>query len=733
MKNDEANYEVWLGEYREFVSPFFEKKDIKDWETFSRNLKNPPTPAIKRIRCFFDEESRQCKEILNNWPEFNVNKKIIKLLKVKISSKKMDTINSLSESKFTKEELNTRLTGLKFNQKEVDIVLNVIEEYKRDIIINNLNGVIQKSDLYASEAFFGVNLNREGEDLRERFNGNQLKGRNRVRFNRRLLEGAFPGVIEEKFELNKGLLEKWRNGDREAKKEVHRYVYLEMLFRKTCDELLPITKVQDEHLDKTFSTLDRRVVSPLFLIQDITKWKRFLKHLQNILTPERKRLWDLLDKKSKNIINTWKAEKKIKIDDKEVIINGLNKIIQRFDFYTPSSFAQINMVNECKEFINKGLVNLNFDEIQWLNRRLLEASFPEVIKKKFEWSDIVGFLSFLKKVYDSKLKDQQKSDIRGEKPVSLSKGSNEDKPALEKILPDKNIQNQPEKFFVTIEVCKMQKVILEALGEEFYSLWKGLLNAIESELTKPRRKKALIKMIKSISVWADKGKKEIINSLLEDAKFKIDNKILSILKLKLNAESIKEIDNLKDKIYSTKKLIVLLIERNFLNNEVLFTLKHSLRKKSLFGNITPFCPGFNKKGFYNYLKSNGHKNPSTEKCRIQIRLELLNEVISVIIDILTNEIQERLSDNKYKAFREAFLKIAPYYDLSDEFLEKKSEILEENTGFEKKHIKNRLYIIRNLIDWNLEELVYDLPEDELNPEILKNYLKEKLKIELEKD
>ncbi|MCD4782299.1 MAG: tetratricopeptide repeat protein [Candidatus Eremiobacteraeota bacterium] len=121
--------------------------------------------------------------------------------------------------------------------------------------------------------------------------------------------------------------------------------------------------------------------SYLFGIYDITDWRDFVESLNLRETADKKRIWKFLDKKSKNTISSWKWEDVIEINSKEIIVNCLNKILEKKDFYNKKAFANIELGRDAGELLKKGIKNLSKQEIIKFNRLLFEAIYPVEIAR----------------------------------------------------------------------------------------------------------------------------------------------------------------------------------------------------------------------------------------------------------------------------------------------------------------------------------------------------------------
>lgn len=122
--------------------------------------------------------------------------------------------------------------------------------------------------------------------------------------------------------------------------------------------------------------------TPLLLEKDIVNIGLLLKSLKEDEDPSVKRVWDLLDAKTKKAVNKWKAGRSFKKTKRQSLINSLNKIISKPDFYNIDDFISIEISDEGKDLVEKGLDKLPLIELQMFNRQLMESIFPREIARR---------------------------------------------------------------------------------------------------------------------------------------------------------------------------------------------------------------------------------------------------------------------------------------------------------------------------------------------------------------
>jgi len=119
----------------------------------------------------------------------------------------------------------------------------------------------------------------------------------------------------------------------------------------------------------------------LLTTEDILDWKAVLNSLKDHGTLDEQRIWGFLDETTRNKILEWKPGTDLTVSFKKSIIDGLNKIIERKDFYDKKAFSDIKIGKEGTELIDKGINNLDKKQILRLNRLLFEAIYPIAIAR----------------------------------------------------------------------------------------------------------------------------------------------------------------------------------------------------------------------------------------------------------------------------------------------------------------------------------------------------------------
>lgn len=137
-------------------------------------------------------------------------------------------------------------------------------------------------------------------------------------------------------------------------------------------------------------------------------WKVFYESLKDHKTESWKRVWHLLPNDTKNVFESVKKGKKLDKEGVAKIIDGVNNIIQKQNLYEANAFKGVTLSPEAEGYIKKGASKLDEEEVQRLNRLLIEAissntitpSTKEIVKFQFTVNkDIKGFDFITKSPY----------------------------------------------------------------------------------------------------------------------------------------------------------------------------------------------------------------------------------------------------------------------------------------------------------------------------------------------
>lgn len=122
--------------------------------------------------------------------------------------------------------------------------------------------------------------------------------------------------------------------------------------------------------------------SSLLRIGSISDWNLFLQELKDHASPVRQRIWKFLDSRSTTAVEAWQTGSTLEQKSKSHLINNLNDIIRDRDFYTKEAFAGVHLNEKTQSLLKKGTDDLSYPGVRKLNRLLLQAAFPSMIKNE---------------------------------------------------------------------------------------------------------------------------------------------------------------------------------------------------------------------------------------------------------------------------------------------------------------------------------------------------------------
>ena len=137
-------------------------------------------------------------------------------------------------------------------------------------------------------------------------------------------------------------------------------------------------------------------------------WKIFYESLKDHKTAPWKRVWQLLPNDTKKTFEAIKKGKKLDKEAVAKIIDGVNNIIIKQNLYDEKAFKGVTLTSEATGFIKRGTGKLSEEELQRLNRLLIEAISSNTIAPctketiKFQFTvnkDIKGFDFITKSPY----------------------------------------------------------------------------------------------------------------------------------------------------------------------------------------------------------------------------------------------------------------------------------------------------------------------------------------------
>lgn len=123
-----------------------------------------------------------------------------------------------------------------------------------------------------------------------------------------------------------------------------------------------------------------RSLSPSLNSDSVKDWNKLIDRLNVHATGEEKQVWDNLDETVRNIITIIAKTHSSDSKDREMIINGLNMLLAKKDFYSKEKFPEIKL-NEDQEYqIKDGFDCLSKENVMKFNRTILESILPEISK-----------------------------------------------------------------------------------------------------------------------------------------------------------------------------------------------------------------------------------------------------------------------------------------------------------------------------------------------------------------
>jgi hypothetical protein len=119
---------------------------------------------------------------------------------------------------------------------------------------------------------------------------------------------------------------------------------------------------------------------PVLAMEDILDWTSLTQKLNNpAQAGPGQRLWSLFPADIQQIIAQGAAgTAQLTDQQKSALLNALNVILQRPDFYQDAAFTGLSISDQVKTLLHAGIV-LSQNEIQKLNRLLLQAAYPQEI------------------------------------------------------------------------------------------------------------------------------------------------------------------------------------------------------------------------------------------------------------------------------------------------------------------------------------------------------------------
>lgn len=138
----------------------------------------------------------------------------------------------------------------------------------------------------------------------------------------------------------------------------------------------------------------RRRTSSLLSANDISDWPALCSALDTPADPLTARFQQFLPPKTKQTIKTACQTNIVKDSYKAAITRSLNDIIKRRDFYTPESFADVTLTEECKKLASQNTTELTSSDLERLNRSFLEIAFPKAVLPNTASKEGISYTEF---------------------------------------------------------------------------------------------------------------------------------------------------------------------------------------------------------------------------------------------------------------------------------------------------------------------------------------------------
>ena len=141
-----------------------------------------------------------------------------------------------------------------------------------------------------------------------------------------------------------------------------------------------------ETFTQTFNpTLRTGNLPQLLLMGEIQHWQRFCGRLKSdgaagVPSPG-KRAWEILSTEARDAIEKAAQAKSVSGTLQAVIIDSLNEVLSKPDFYREADFRKAALPPEAKDLLKLDRASLPENKVQRLNRILLESAYPEEIEK----------------------------------------------------------------------------------------------------------------------------------------------------------------------------------------------------------------------------------------------------------------------------------------------------------------------------------------------------------------
>lgn len=92
-----------------------------------------------------------------------------------------------------------------------------------------------------------------------------------------------------------------------------------------------------------------------------------------------KRVWEMLPTQVQPIVAKTAEAEEISEEDEARILKGLNAVLAKPDFYDPKYFAGMELHDRIRKFLKREQPAPSTEDVQWINRHLMSASFREAV------------------------------------------------------------------------------------------------------------------------------------------------------------------------------------------------------------------------------------------------------------------------------------------------------------------------------------------------------------------
>ena len=135
--------------------------------------------------------------------------------------------------------------------------------------------------------------------------------------------------------------------------------------------------------------------SPAVSFRQIKKPALLFIELKNHIDPANKRIWGLLDQRSRNIILNWEPDQGLNVRERSHLVSDINYLIRKRTLYDKNDFREINLPQEARHLLEKGLAKIPAFQLQRFNRLLIETIYPDsIVKSKSLIGAFAGHFSY---------------------------------------------------------------------------------------------------------------------------------------------------------------------------------------------------------------------------------------------------------------------------------------------------------------------------------------------------